>query len=658
MSTDKVVYDLSTDLRKPETYFIRKDWVDTPDNSGGVYQTNDSNIDGTSLATNGRYINWREAYLLVPLLLSLKTTGAGGAGPNTVDDFSLAGRDPNILSLKNWFGHVIHDITVDCSGAPVVSTKSFINIYNYFKLMTTLSYNEVISEGDTIGLYIQDDEFRAYRNNTNAGNGVNVSHGSPQYGICGNAGTTYEKLANNIKYDSDAKQTQGTITNGTLFSKESAKQLWRSYVIKKQSSTAALNGVYQIQVQAVVYMRHLADFFDKMPLVKGAQMNIRLLLNNSYSKFVYRDGSVGGTEPIDNATWIENVANSGTNPLMIGSMDKHISNATISMETLAGTVHGTVDGAAGTVEGQTQIDAGPPAVMANLQNGRLTGATINADAYLDITNAMADIRYGKGGANLGVFGDNVQIEVDLSVGKYCLSQSMVGVMETGPNAQIYVVCPTYVFNPLWEELYLGLSSGNNYSSRQKTFYYTDFYLKHIQNQITPEGPIDVMLHNSLANVKSLLIVPFFTSNTSTDGGFYGLKYPQYQSCFDSAPATTAPLVQISNLNVSVGGLNVSMRNMRYTHEAWVNQVKYANSLNGRLTDGLSSGLFTFNNFQKNQCFYWIDLSRISPEEKDVGKSINISGTNKSQFSIDLMCFIEYEKTFSIDVVSGKPVEGQ
>lgn len=630
MNSDKVVYDLSTDLRKPETYFIRKDWTDLQDNQKGNYQTNESVIDGTSLANNGRFINWREAYLLVPLLLSLKTTGNATAesGVNTADDFDLTNKDPNILSLKNWFGHVIHDISINCSGAPVVQTKSFVNIYNYFKLMTTLSYNEVISEGDTIGLYIQDDEFRAYRNNT-------TSFGSPLTGVCGNAGPTYEKLANNIKYDSDTKQAEGTITNGSILSSDSAKQLWKSYVVKKRNSAAGVGdancGVYQIQVQAVIYMRHLADFFDKMPLVKGAQMNIRLLLNNSYSKFVYRDN----TSTIKNATWTTTVGNAGTNPLMIGTMDSNVSNAKITMKTEEGTVTGTTD--------ETALD----------------------DGLLDITAANADIRYNKGGANLNVFGDDIQIEVDLSVGDVCLSNSMKDACNgKGPNTSVFVVCPTYIFNPLWEELYLGLSSGNNYTSRQKQFYYSDFMIQPVQNQIISNGNFNHMLVNSLANVKSILIVPFFSTghyNAATEEpetGYFGLKYPQYQSCFDSAPATTAPLVQLSDLNVSVGGLNVSMKNMRYTHEAWVNQVKYANSLNGRLTDGLSSGLFTMNNFQKNQCFYWIDLSRISPEEKDVGKSIQISGTNKSNYAIDLMCFIEYEKSFIIDVVSGKPVEGQ
>jgi len=130
MSADKLVFDLSQEIEGSPQIFIKKDWLSILDNMNTNYSANQTIIDTSQLSNSNRYMSYREAYLSVPLLLTLSTNSAFVAGTagvpptgmNPTASSSGAGAVPYptgcdyAIGLKNWFGSLFHSITLDMNG--------------------------------------------------------------------------------------------------------------------------------------------------------------------------------------------------------------------------------------------------------------------------------------------------------------------------------------------------------------------------------------------------------------------------------------------------------------------------------------------------------------------------------------------------------------
>jgi hypothetical protein len=111
----------------------------------------------------------------------------------------------------------------------------------------------------------------------------------------------------------------------------------------------------------------------------------------------------------------------------------------------------------------------------------------------------------------------------------------------------------------------------------------------------------------------------------------------------------------SNFNVVVSGQNAIYNTERYNFEQFNNQFKGINAVNGDMTDGLTSGLLSAQDWQRNYCYWYVNVSRMLPVEESVPKSVQIIGQNNSGFAIDLICFIEYGVSVDIDALTGARV---
>ena len=114
MSADKLTYDLSEEIEGSPNVFVRKDWINILDNQSQNYNSNQVVIDTSQLANSNKYMSYREAYLLMPLLLTLTSPAAAtGLKPAT----RPAGY---VMGLKNWFGQMIHSFTLDYNGTTII----------------------------------------------------------------------------------------------------------------------------------------------------------------------------------------------------------------------------------------------------------------------------------------------------------------------------------------------------------------------------------------------------------------------------------------------------------------------------------------------------------------------------------------------------------
>ena len=158
---DKLVFDLSQEIEGSPNVFIRKDWINILDNQNQNYNNNQSVVDTSQLSNSNKYMSYRESYFSVPLLATLtqtslsdgtlyatNTTGFSPATTATSADYAIG--------LKNWFGQIIHSFTLDYNGTTICQQTPYINMWNSFKLLTSLSLDDINTQGATIGFYPDD----------------------------------------------------------------------------------------------------------------------------------------------------------------------------------------------------------------------------------------------------------------------------------------------------------------------------------------------------------------------------------------------------------------------------------------------------------------------------------------------------------------------
>ncbi len=439
---DKVVFDLSQELDSSPNIFIKKEWINILDQQNGNYQGNQCIIETSALSNSNKFMNYREAYIAMPLLLTLSNTSAQTAdmAPNTASS-SL----DYVMGLKNFYGSMIHSFTVDFQGTTIVQQTPFTSMYNCWKLLTTLSWNEVYSYGSQIGFYPDDPLAWTYISavSTTALDGlgtcVNTNLNSTgQFSATTGAYNTYASGAGNvgflqrqqfINFDLDGVPVTGTYAS--LIPETSVKTMWKNYISQKRNANAGTTvGVFQISVMATIYLRHLHSFFDKIPLAKGIFMKLTLNLNNTscvISKTTNSTPAVTGLTVTSVTTAV-----GGVNPLMIAS---------------SRTGCGSVSLNSGTSITSTYI-----------------ASVAVGSRVLDTTQA-----------------------------------SITGIGTNNLSSNVYLYIPAYTFNPIYEAVML--------SSPIKEIKYKDLYLYQINN-IPASGTINSLLTNGVSGLSEIIIIPF------------------------------------------------------------------------------------------------------------------------------------------------------
>jgi hypothetical protein len=655
---DKLVFDLSQEVEGSPNVFIRKDWINILDNQNQNYQNNQSIIDTSQLSNSNKYMGYREAYLAVPLLLSVSTPNsvncnlAPGAGIGAAD---------YAIGLKNWFGQIIHSFTLDYNGTTIIQQTPFINMWNTFKLLTTLSYGDVITQGPTIGFYPDTSSSWYFQNpngtlptdatlpvnnsqnglfvcnndlnmlgttisssissvgnrficsaglsNSSGPNTITETGGNApgplqtgaSIGLGGNVGLT--KRISWINYNPAISTASGATYNALGVAANSMSIIWKSYISQQVDGAALQSGKMQISVLATIYLKHICGFFNMVPLLKGVFMKLTMNLNNASSTLTINASTPGvgpapGPAVLGTSTFISAINTTvpvgGVNPLHIPSFR-------------TGSIYS---------QGATSLLFTNP-----------------ARTYFNQTPGVYYYNLSVGAIHLGNDPNNVG-PTSLSSGQ--LSKS------------IYLYVPAYTFNPVFEEAYL--------SNPIKQIKYTDVYQYQVV-RITQGQQFNNLITNGIANIKSVLILPFYSSDNNDGTTAFNMQgMPAYQSPFDCAgTGCTSPMITLGNFNIQISGQNAIYNTQRYTFEEFNNQLYGQNAVNGGLTDGLTSGLIGYQDFLQTNCFYYVNVERMLPVEQSVPKSVQIIGTNYSTQIIDLWVFVEYGVEINIDLVTGARV---
>lgn len=583
MSADQLVFDMSSMAEGTSEVFIRKDWISILDNQNQSYVGNQSVLDTSQLSNSNKYFNYREAYLTVPMLITLTQ--------NTVvvpfEPLTVAIDSPDYtVGLKNWYGSIVHSMTVDYNGTTIVQQTPYCGLWNTFKLMTSLSYQDVLTNGASMGFWPDNaTSFEVSNANSTEGiaNAVSNNKNAGAFTVVSGALNTFDAYNEGLlhrqqcwNFDPDAIVGAGYTYAGaagpTLTSTANLSLLWKSYVSNKVDSVAPsagppiiaqVVGIYQVSVTAQVYLKHLHSFFERVPLLKGVFLKLTLNLNQSSVNFTIGGGVVTACTVLSPL--------GGVSPLMLAS------------------------GAAN-------------------QGGAVIAAS--SGAYI----------------------------ASLAVGKSCLNStqaSVPGIQQGRFGGSILLNIPAYTFNPSFEASYL--------STPIKKVCYTDIYQYQIVNQLTAGQTFNNLITNGIANIKSVLVLPFHSA--SSNGNLLPIQSP-----FEGAGAgPTSPLCLLTQFQIQISGQNAIYNTERYAYEQFLNQLNGCNAINGNLTDGLTSSLVSQKDFEMSYNYYYVNCGRMLPVEEMVPKSVNILGTNTSSRPIDLFVFVEYGVEVSISIETGARV---
>lgn len=738
--SDKLVFDLAQEIEGSPNVFVRKDWINILDNQNQNYNNNQSILDTSQLSNSNKYMSYREAYFSMPMLVTLgalnwssdATFTTGGA--TTLIDLSSTG--DYAIGLKNWFGQMIHSFTLDYNGTTIIQQTPLINMWNSFRLMTSLSLNDVKTQGATIGFYPDNAQSFSFVPTTvvagagvvgfagysSSGQGVVNNQNNKQASMPVSALNCYEvvndglfKRQQYINFDINSSTglvnglpavelvntTYSTATYNSLITGQ-FNNLWISYIsnrsalaggsagaiLANQSNQAFNNSqILQYTINATIYLKHVHSFFNMCPLLKGVFMKMTMNLNNTTMEFTTQStwaaAQAANSLPAPTLTSLQctSVSNplGGMNPLMIASgtvstnpylePQKNLSAFQTLLNINGPSTNPAVFGGAvvpGGIYGfgLTSPSGGCP-LFAGYSASRVS-ASPSASAPSQAGAVAAVPAYtAQAGAVIPTAGGSVTVRYrcNISVGATCLDAQLKSFAnyQSGQGAlSLYLYIPAYTFNPVFEQAYL--------SNPVKQIKYTDIYQYQVLN-VPSSGQFNNLLTNGIANIKSVLILPFYSAgagvgvangalpvvtNNSNTGFLQGLNV--WNSPFDPAGSgTTSPLCSLTNFNVQISGQNAIYNIQKYNFEEWNNQLYGQNAVNGGLTDGITSSLIGRKDFDLNYCYYYVNVERMLPVEEAVPKSVQILGTNASGKALDLYCFIEYGNQISIDALTGARV---
>ena len=363
MSADSLVFDMSQVSDAPPAVFVRKDWLNILDNMSQNYSGNQSIIDTSQLANSNKYMNYREAYLSIPLLMTLNATTQVTANlrPATAScDYALA--------LKGWAGSLIHSLTLDYNGTTIIQQTPLQSIWNVFKLQCSLSWGDIVSQGATIGFFPDSALSFSYQQTASlAGIGICNNNNAPTIDAPVVSGALNSYLSANpaiakrqmlSNYDpTGLTGPVGSQPFSSLFTATACQQAFKSFVLTKIDGVLGVSkGVFQQCAMVQVKLKHLHSFFDNAPLLKGVFMRLTMNLNNT--SFSFSSAGVGGIITLASVT----SAYSGVNPLMLCSAgagagnaltfdgpDSYIASVAVGARPLASGVAGATNVAQGTL---------------------------------------------------------------------------------------------------------------------------------------------------------------------------------------------------------------------------------------------------------------------------------------------------------------------
>ena len=623
---DSLVYEDTINSELTTSEFVDKQWLYVNDNNNGSYSSQIV-IDTTPLANSGGWCNWSEGLLLMPLVLQLEGTST------TITAASDTGYDW-VVALKNGYWNILHSMNIEFNNGSVVQQTPYMNLWCSFRALTSWSVDDLRDWGAVCGF--SPDTSLSWGFNSSATTGSNILAGcgaglfnnltSIQVDISSYTSTTgaaspftSATLSPNINTKTTLPSqdlryvfNQGLVNrmayinyDPTFTPSVGAFSLNQNYLMTNTQATLIFKTcvLYQttgavttraVCIDAVIRLKDIADMFCKMPMTKGGTFRMYLNTNQVYFQVSQTSATLDTDTPAVTADAFQTLT---TAPVILGGGG---TNPVMFASCVLG------QGA------QTLV---PPEI----------GATPVAN--------------------------NETISVALSIVRTQFNQ--ITNVVSCPITSCRLYCPVYTLSPLSEQRLLSLSP-------TKKVVYEDIFYYQFPNQAGGQN-FNLLVSNGIPNIRKVLVQGLVNkaSNGSvyTAGGVVGVTTSTLLSPFCSTGGTPDP-ISINNFQIQISGKNLFINQLQYDWEEFVEQLVSSNQLNGSLTTSMASGQIGKQDYQALYRYYYGNASRSIPSEDGVAKAVQILGSinTPSNVSCDIVCFISFERDFTIDLRSGARIQ--
>ena len=238
--------------------------IDVADNSNADYSLGESIFESDTIANNGYWQDYRNAYIDMPVVLELGSVG------DATDFTSYVGGDL-ALALKSSNYNLIHSIQID-AGGNIYKSTDYINHFINFELNTKMDLNDEAINGPTLNFYKSTSESWKFID-------VSTPYGE---GLCNNA---------NVNAYNNSSTITGLVTNAGLCKSQqnfiSLSSDEKTGLLGTDINNYKLTGRKVIENTAktkkyyfnmILRLRDL-PFFDQMPLSRGCNFKITLRYN-------------------------------------------------------------------------------------------------------------------------------------------------------------------------------------------------------------------------------------------------------------------------------------------------------------------------------------------------------------------------------------------
>jgi len=266
---DEFAYYNAQNEQKNEFIFQNVQHVWCPDQNSGSYPNGQVLFDLASLSNSGKFIDFQQSYIVVPLVVTTICTGS--TAPSAENAF--------LTSLKNGYHQLINSMSVEITNAQVVSLTNFSNLDINYKLLTTCSREDELNFLPSINFHKDTAESIMYA-------GVAGTVGLGEYNnvirqTTFTSGTGWGKTGWNFNGGRLQRMMNTSFDPiNSIYGSGGAKLVNESAVkaVGKNYYTSAGTNTDNVHyILATIPLKIIHDLFRKMPLVKGAY--VRLILN-------------------------------------------------------------------------------------------------------------------------------------------------------------------------------------------------------------------------------------------------------------------------------------------------------------------------------------------------------------------------------------------
>ena len=498
----------------------------------------------------------------------------------------------SLCSLKSNYQHLIHQIEIVANGKVVNDMQPFISVFKNFKLLSELSATDLKSTTLSLGLSTVLDNEKSVKWTVGSGTTAGAT-GQPGIGLCNNLPFAISGTAAGVVASQNTNQSNEAIYNRVSRTLDTTNGTYNNLTGAAFTSATVAGTTLALQTAA-----NLANEFRPTFNVTNNVMtwtDYGIIPLKYFCDVIDKMGLVKKCDLLIRAYFNTGAVQVAvTNPTLVTSSYGQIT--TSFSQTCPITVN--------YLPGAGQYTAATSLITAGLYIGSAP-SSFGAGTSITISGAASATQ-------------NPMKACRMYYSQVALSpQKALQYVEANTAKQV-------VFENLLFNQYSTITAGSTFSQ---------------------------LVQSGIKNPIGIAIIPLISPvNICGYGQTPTIGFAQYASPFDTFPATYSPL-SLTNLQVTLGGVNVLNSSYFYTYENFLQQVQLAESLTSA-DIGISVGLISQNWWEQVGRVYWIDLARGTEADKATTRNLNISFTNNNNVVIDCMVFTVYLGRIVLNVENG------